>query len=272
MNFARRAHQLYRAGGTESVIRHGKRKILSYFDPFYQRLKPPYRFYSVFPPPSAEFDMSLARLGEWNFIDDIRSERELFQRILSIVNSDDVFYDIGANVGIYSCLVGNQIESGYVISFEPTPEAFTMLELNVQRNGINAELFNVALSNSSGTTQMSVRGQTGHQFSNEGTGTIEIETTQADELIKKHNLRPPDICKIDIEGAEYLALDGFREILAESECHHVFCEIHTGKIEAIGGSAKDVEHLLQELDFDLEYLGDRRENYFVEATRVSQTD
>ena len=50
MNFPRRAHQLYRAGGTETVIRHGKRKILSYFDPFYQRLKPPYRFYSVFPP------------------------------------------------------------------------------------------------------------------------------------------------------------------------------------------------------------------------------
>jgi len=65
-----------------------------------------------------------------------------------------------------------------------------------------------------------------------------------------------------------IALDGFREILAESECRHVFCEIHTEKIEAIGGSAEDVENLLQELDFELEYIGDRRENYFVEATRT----
>jgi len=271
MNLPRRAYQLFRAEGTEAIIRDGKKKILGYFDPLYQRLKPAYRSYSV-GPSSAEFDMSRRRLGKYDFVDDIRSERELIQRILSIVDSDDVFYDIGANVGIYSCLVGNHINSGGVVAFEPTPEAFSMLERNVRRNGIDAELFNVALSNFSGTTQRSVRGQTGHQFSNEDTGTIEVETSPADELIKKHNLRPPDICKIDIEGAEYLALDGFREILAESECHHVFCEIHTEKIEEIGGSAEDVEHLLQELNFELEYLGDRRENYFVEATRMSQTD
>lgn len=270
MNPPRQAYQLFRAKDAGTIIRDGKKKFLGYFDPFYQRLKPAYKSYSV-GPLSAEFDMSRHRLGQYDFVDDIYSERELIQRILSIVEPDDVFYDIGANVGIYSCLVGNQINSGGVVAFEPTPEAFSMLERNVQRNDIDADLFNIALSNFFGTAKMSVRGQTGHQFSNEDTGTIEVETGRADELVKRNNLRPPDVCKIDIEGAEYLALDGFREVLAESECHHVFCEIHTEKIESIGGSAEDVENLLQELNFGIEYLGDRRENYFIEATQTEPT-
>jgi len=174
MNLPRRAYQLFRAEGAGAIIRDGK-KVLGYFDPFYQRVKPAYKSYSV-GLSSAEFDMSRRRLGQYDFVDDLRSERELIQRILSIVEPDDVFYDIGANVGIYSCLVGNQINSGGVVAFEPTPEAFSMLEQNVQHNGIDAELFNIALSNITGTTKMSVRGQTGHQFSNEDTGTIEVKT------------------------------------------------------------------------------------------------
>lgn len=266
MSLVGRAYHLFRKEGATAVIRGGKKKILGCFDPLYQALKPAYKRYSV-GPTSAEFDMSRRRLGQYDFVDDIRSEQELIRRILSVTDPEDVFYDIGANVGIYSCLVGNKLDSGKVVAFEPTPDTFSVLKRNVERNNIDAELFKVALSSENGTARMSIKGQTGHQFSKQESGQ-KVKTRRADDLIIEHNICSPDICKIDIEGAEYLALDGFRDTLLKSDCRHIFCEIHTGKIESIGGSAKEVENLLEELGFELEYIGDRRENYFVEGTRT----
>ncbi|QWC20179.1 FkbM family methyltransferase [Halorubrum sp. 2020YC2] len=265
MSLPHRAYQLFQEEGIEALITGGKRKALGYIDPVYQQVKPQYKRYSV-RPASAEFNMSRRRLGKHDFVDDIRSEEKLIRRILSSVRQDDVFYDIGANVGIYTCLVASQLDSGNVSAFEPIPETFEILKRNVDRNDVNAKLFKIALSDRNGSTSMSVRGQTGHQFS-ESDGTLEIETRRADDLIEDQEIKPPDICKIDIEGAEYLALKGFKKTLAESDCRRIFCEIHTDKIQEIAGSADAVEDLLDDLGFKLEYLGDRRANYFVDATR-----
>lgn len=266
MNVLRRMYRLFQSEGERAVLRATRRKVLGYFDPIYQVIKPRYKTYSV-GSASAVFDMKNRQLNTYDFVDDLNSEREIIKRILSTVTEDDVFYDIGANYGVYSCLVGDMTRSGQVVAFEPIPEAFETLQRNIKRNNIEADLFNVALSNKEGTVQMSIRGQTGHQFAEDDEGKFEAKTRRADELVTENDVSPPDICKIDIEGAEYLALDGFRKTLAESECRHVFCEIHTEKIQDIGGSAERVEDILTELGFKLEYLGDRRDNYFVEATR-----
>ncbi|WP_241432724.1 FkbM family methyltransferase [Natrinema pellirubrum] len=94
-----------------------------------------------------------------------------------------------------------------------------------------------------------------------------METRRGDDLVNERGLSPPNVCKIDIGGAEYLEPEGLRETLSDPACCRIFCEIHTEKIREIGGSAKEAETLLQELGFELEYLGDRRANYFVEASQ-----
>jgi FkbM family methyltransferase len=270
MSQLRRAYHLFRTEGASAVACGVKRRLLGYFDPLYQVLKPAYKPYSI-NSASAEFDMSRRKLGQYDFVDDLRSETYLIQRILSVVGPDDVFYDIGANIGIYSCLVGNQLDSGKIVAFEPTSDAFDVLEQNIERNGVDAELFNIACSDENGTTQMLIKGQTGHQFAEKDRG-YKVETRRIDDLVEEAAIDPPDICKVDIEAAEYLALDGFRNTLLESNCRHVFCEIHTEKIEAIGGSAEEIESLFKKLGFEIEYVGDRRENYFVEATRTELTE
>jgi FkbM family methyltransferase len=213
--------------------------------------------------------MKPRRLDSYDFIDDLKSEKTIIKQIFEVVKKDDVFYDVGANVGVYSCLIGNHIESGHLVAFEPIPDVFNILEENVVQNGLDANLFNIALSNENSTTQMAIKGQTGHQFSRNNSST-EIETRRADDVVTEYDLPSPDVCKIDIEGAEYLALKGFQNTLAESACRHVFCEIHTSKIESVGGSAEEVESLLQRLGFNIEYLGDRRENYFIQATNLKE--
>ncbi|WP_455449222.1 FkbM family methyltransferase [Natrinema thermotolerans] len=266
MTLLHRAYRLFRSEGAGAVANEARKKFGGYLDPLYQLTKPEYKQYTV-SDVSAEFDMSRHRLDRHDFVDDIRSERALIERVLSAVEADDVFYDIGANVGIYSCLLGDRLDSGRAVAFEPTPEAYDVLRRNVDRNDVPVETFNVALSDANGTTRMTVNGRTGHQFADGRDGTLEIETRRGDDLVDEHGLQPPNVCKVDIEGAEYLALDGLRETLSDPNCRRVFCEIHTEKVREIGGSADEVETLLRELGFDLEYLGDRRANYFVEASR-----
>ncbi|AXG07707.1 FkbM family methyltransferase [Haloplanus rubicundus] len=268
MSVLHRAYRLFQSEGWRALAAAVTKRLVGKFDFLYQRIKPTYKSYSV-GDASAEFNMAYRRLDQHDFVDDLRSERRLIERVLSVVDDDDVFYDIGANVGIYSCLVGTQLSSGTVVAFEPTPDAFGILQSNVERNDIDARLFDVALTNENGTAHMSVRGQTGHELSDGDGETVDVETRRADDLVTEHGLPSPDVIKIDIEGAEYLALDGFRETLADVPCHHLFCEIHSEKVTEIGGSAEEVEELLRSQGFELEYLGERRENYFVEATHPS---
>jgi len=268
MNPVYRAYKLYRDEGLIPVLRGAEKKLIAPIDPLYQQIKPAYKTYSA-GATEATFSMKPRRLDDYDFVDDLNSERWLIKRIAEVTEKDDVFYDVGANIGVYSCLIGNYIESGRLIAFEPIPDVFNILEENVTQNGVESDLFNIALSNENSTTQMTMEGQTGHQFS-KNNGSIEIETRRADDVVTDYDLPSPDICKIDIEGAEYLALEGLQNTLSESACRHVFCEIHTRKIESVGGSAEEVESLLQRLGFNIEYIGDRRENYFIQATNLKE--
>lgn len=267
MNGLRRVYRLLQSEGPVAVASGIQRELIGYLDPIYQRIKPEYKTYYI-GDTSAEFNMGPRQLNQYDFVDDIRSERTLLHRILSYVRQDDVFYDIGANVGIYSCFIGARMSGGSIVAFEPIPDVFSTLRQNVRRNCLNAQLFNVALSDQNKMMTMSLQGLNGHQFS-ECEGDIEIETRRADELVSEFELPYPNVCKIDIEGAEYLALDGFRETLSRDCCRAVFCEIHTEKIEKIGGSPGGVEQLLTDLGFEINYLRERRDNYFLEAIRDS---
>lgn len=268
MNDIRQAYRLLRSEGLGAIIGGAGRELLRRLDPIYQRVKPEYRSYRL-GETAAEFDMSRRRLGQHDFVDDIQSEHSIINRVVSVVKEDDVFYDIGANVGIYTCFVGTTLDSGNVVAFEPMPDPFSILERNVEQNQVNAELLRVALSDANKQEKMASQGRTGHRFADESGETVQIDTRRGDDFIAEQDLQPPDVCKIDIEGAEYKALSGMKKTLAEGGCRSVFCEIHRKKIKKIGGSAEAVEDLLRSLGYELEYLGERRENYFVEATLSS---
>ncbi|WP_435347065.1 FkbM family methyltransferase [Haloarchaeobius sp. HRN-SO-5] len=267
MGITRNAFRILQTDGGVELLRRGFRRSIEPLDPVYQRVKPEYGTYTA-GGSSATFDMSLRSLEMHDFVDDMRSEVDIIERILTDIESDDVFYDIGSNAGVYSCLVGTALDSGQVVSFEPHSGIFDVLESNIEKNDVPATLYNVALSNRDGEATMVVRGQTGHQLaSGEDDGTIQIETKRGDSLVDSDGLAPPDVCKIDVEGAEYLVIEGLEETLARSDCRVIYCEVHPEKIDTIGGSAEAVESLLRNLGFVVEYLGERRSNYFVRATR-----
>ncbi len=68
--------------------------------------------------------------------------------ILSHLSRGAVFVDIGASVGFYSLLARNRVgPGGRVIAFEPNPGTLVKLRRNLELNGAQIELFEVALSN-----------------------------------------------------------------------------------------------------------------------------
>ena len=68
-------------------------------------------------------------------------------------NKQSVILDCGAFLGLSTIYFRKEFQNSKIISFEPNPNIFPLLEENIYGNGINnVELVNKALSKKSGTS------------------------------------------------------------------------------------------------------------------------
>lgn len=58
-------------------------------------------------------------------------EKQYITRILEVIISQDIFYDIGSSLGLISLFVSQKINSGKVICFEPDPKAYEQLNYDL---------------------------------------------------------------------------------------------------------------------------------------------
>lgn len=164
-------------------------------------------------------------------------ERWLMQQVLPQAK---LVLDVGACVGDWTREAlkwGSQAE--YHL-FEPHPHAVKLLEL--QRWPSNVRLHATAISNKDGVAQLCMgevhsglsslypRGVLG------GVPRGSVPTTSVDAWL---GVRVADFVKLDIEGAEFDALCGMRQILAEGRVRCVQFEY--------GGAWPDAGHSLKEL-------------------------
>lgn len=161
-------------------------------------------------------------LGRWE-----PESQELFQKV---IRNGFVVYDLGANNGIHSLLFSRLSGSGgKVYSFEPLKSNCIEIAQNAKLNNANITIVNAAVGEKSGETTFHL-GLHDKQGSLVGIGvesgqTINVEVITLDGFISNGN-PAPDFIKIDIEGAESLALAGF-EKLFDSVQPILFIELHT---------------------------------------------
>jgi FkbM family methyltransferase len=129
--------------------------------------------------------------------------------------------DIGANIGYYTMLSASLVgPTGSVIAIEPNPESVKLLEASRQENGFdNVTVFQVAAGREPGLLVM-------HGFySNAMTSAVPesaaalvtsktVPAFPVDVLVPRE--KKIDFVKIDVEGAEYNALLGAKELLERS--------------------------------------------------------
>ena len=135
-------------------------------------------------------------------------ESEKQKLISREVQSGSVFWDVGANVGFYSLLASKLVGSGKVFAFEPAPRNLSYLRKHLALNRVaNVEVLAAAVSDRNGTSSFEVE-ETGFMGRLSGEGGIRVPTATLDSLVDEGKVLPPDYVKMDIEGAELLALTG----------------------------------------------------------------
>lgn len=143
------------------------------------------------------------------------------QALASLARPSDVCYDIGANLGFFSILLGRIVgPTGVVHAFEPVPRNAAAIERNARLNHLeNISVLRLALSCADGDGELLLaRHVGGAVLKGAGVppdlvGSLRVKTASLDRLVERGQVRLPDIVKIDVEGAEMDVLQGMENVL-----------------------------------------------------------
>jgi FkbM family methyltransferase len=150
------------------------------------------------------------------------------------VTQGAVVYDVGANVGIYSLRASLRAgPSGKVYAFEPLERNLQHLRRHIALNNLqNRTVFEETVCNEQGTRRFSTAASDSCTARLSPDGEIRVPSATLDSCIYgAKRLRPPDIIKIDVEGAELEVLEGSHRALAEFH-PAIFLEIHGTQLHA----------------------------------------
>ena len=170
-------------------------------------------------------------------------ERGVLIHLLSGISSGAVVWDVGANVGTYTCLMASVAgESGKVYAFEPNPIACQQLRKHCLMNAaMNVEVFELALGDQVSRMDFAVEtGFTpgGHVIQKEtladGGEVFTVSLVTGDSMVTQGRSEIPDVIKVDVEGYELEVLKGMRSTLAHPQCKTVICEVHFGALAQRG--------------------------------------
>ena len=152
--------------------------------------------------------------------DQILSERatlELARRLACLSGS---FVDVGANEGLFTFSVAADLTSAEqrnIHLFEPDPDLFARLKINLTRNNIPAVANNAALSDHAGrqTFFRNIDDDTSGSLTSffrksHETVEVDIETVLLAQYLDTHDLRHTCV-KIDVEGAGLAVWSGARD-------------------------------------------------------------
>jgi len=189
----------------------------------------------------------------------LATEKPLIQDVVQFIGEDDVFYDIGANVGVFAAAV-----QGKTYAFEPVPANIIALTQNL-RSG-HGQLIGTALSDMTNLLWMNmedIRNGSPTASPGEVNEGVALAGLALDDL----DLPAPSVAKIDVEGAELSVLQGGKETFSGDTCQRLYIEVHEGK----GIKYDDIEALLTDYGFTgFKILDERGEELFVRAEKQSQ--
>jgi len=158
-------------------------------------------------------------------------EPELVRWLRDNLKNDDVFWDVGANIGAMT-LVASRV-CYQVIAFEPEPKAREHLVDHLAVNHCdNVSALHLALSDSKGRAKLSYAPKENsgmHSLCRDhGFGSIDVETIQADELLEEGQIPVPNVMKIDVEGAEMMVFRGAEKLLKNINLRAIVFEATEG--------------------------------------------
>lgn len=153
---------------------------------------------------------------------------------LSVLKEGDVFVDVGANLGLFTVPAGKRAR---VFAFEPDDDNYNILQDNLKLNNVgqNVTVIKEIVTDHIGNAEFytssygifSTMIDPSEQSSNwEALKKSIIPTVTLDAFVKRYSLDRIDWIKIDIEGAEVLALKGCAKTLEDKVIRNFLIEMH----------------------------------------------
>lgn len=191
------------------------------------------------------FDGGVARyatpndLTNWRVDTFFSKERDTLAWIAGF-QADDVFVDIGANVGMYSIWAA-KTRGCQVIAFEPESQNYALLNANIHVNGLSDRItaYCMAIAEKAGFDTFYLgRFQPGgscHAFGapvDPNLKTMRTEFRQGcfaaplDELVAAGVAPVPTHVKVDVDGLEHMVVAGMNDVLNDENLKSVLLEIN----------------------------------------------
>jgi len=185
-------------------------------------------------------------------------ETEIIKKTLK---KGDIAVDIGANIGYYTLLFAKLVgETGKVFAFEPEPSNVELIKKNIAINWHrNVVVEQKAISDKSGKIKLYSNGSVlAIQNSSNPHKTnrhVLVDAVSLDDYFKKRRKRI-DFIKMDIEGAEYLALKSMRSLLEKNEKIKMIIEFSPCFLKNAGAKPEEYLELLKNYGFALNWVSD----------------
>ncbi len=154
-----------------------------------------------------------------------------------------IFWDVGANIGLYSIYAAQKLENVKIVAFEPSHSNLRSLSRNISINNLVDKIEIIPLPLSEAPNEISTMKESmfmeGGSFNSfkqdymhntkkhDWENSYKVLSSSIDFFIDNKILSIPDYIKIDVDGIEHLILGGGRNCLKNEKIKSILIEVCT---------------------------------------------
>ena len=201
---------------------------------------------NFFVDPATIFGVRLIVDGEY--------EPLMIETVEGVLKKGGVFVDLGANEGYFSVIASQVVgDEGRVVAIEPQGRLQEVIALNseMSANSNSIELQKVAISDVDGFADLylapsGILGSSGlFNQTNYKNPTEKVFQLTLATLVSRLNISNIDLLKIDIEGFEYEAILGSKELFSQGRVRNIALELHDSTLFRRGKKMEDITRFLE---------------------------
>lgn len=175
--------------------------------------------------------------------------------LLHFLREDDLFIDVGANIGVFSLLAAGE-KKCRCVAFEPIPTTFHRLLANLSINGLEQLVspFNIGLGSNNTTLKFTsnLESSVNRVAGEKDTDTIEVPVKRLDDVVPVSQNLESILLKVDVEGFETEVIKGADALLKNRLLKAIIIELN-GSGEKFGYNEKAIKMKLEQEGFRLFY-------------------